>query len=163
MIIEDFRKIVSDLKAGPIPGKHAYVWSGDKDSLLEITGKTLGEELDLSSDIDVDVSDEERNESDLGRLIEKALERKLFELYSEVSRQGKQQMLVVCSSSILARYKMGLTIFYNYYLGDHTKVTFVAPKPQTLINLTLPDYVKYDPEDTLKYLGNLLLTENIVG
>jgi hypothetical protein len=163
VIVDDYRKIINDLKTRPIPGKHAYVWNSDKDSLLEIIGKPLGVELDLSSDVDVDISDEERNESDVRRLIEMALERRLNELYSEVNRHGKQQMLVVCSSSILARYKMGLTVFYNYYLGDRTKVTFVAPRPQTLMNLSLPDYVKCDPEETIKYFGNLVLTDTSIN
>jgi hypothetical protein len=160
VIIEDFRKIVADLKHGPIPGKHAYVWTGDKSALLEMTGKTLGKELDLSSDLDINARDVERNGQNAGRFIQKALEKKLFDLYSDVNRQGVQQILLVSSSSLIARYRIGLTAFYNYYLGDHTKAVFVVPKPQTFINL--PEYVKYDPEEPVKYLGNLVQAENIV-
>ena len=38
-------------------------------------------------------------------------------------------------------------------------VVFVVPKPQALV---LPDYVRYDPDETLNYLGNLVQPENIV-
>lgn len=160
MIVEDFRKIIADFRDGPIPGKHAYVWTGDIDSLVEITGRTIAKELDLSSDLNINVSDEEADEKVVGRTIEKALEKRLFELYSEANKQGKPKLLIVKSSSILARYRIGLAAFYSYFLGDNTKVVLMAPRPQASLNL--PEYVKYDAEEVAKYLGNQVSEENIV-
>jgi hypothetical protein len=130
------------------------------DSLVEITGKTITKELDLSSDLNIDVSEEEADEQVVSRSIKKALEKRLFELYSEATTQGKPELLIVKSSSILARYRIGLSAFYSYFLGDNTKVVFLAPKPQATLNI--PDYVKYDPEEAVKYLSNQVSEENIV-
>lgn len=159
MNAEDFKKVVAELKERPIPGKHVYVWNGDENALIEIIGKGLTREFDLATDIQVDGS-YNHSETGFSRLMEKAFERKLFEFYSEVSDLKKQQILVVSSSSILSRYKIGLTVFYDYYIGDRTMVVFVVPKPQVLANF--PEYVRYDPDETLKYLGNLVQPENIV-
>ena len=159
MNAEEFKKVATELKERPIPGKHVYVWNGDENALFEIVGKGLAQEFNLAKDIQVDES-YDLNETGFPRRIERALEKKLFELYSEVSDREKQQILIVSSSSILARYKMGLTVFYDYYLGDRTMVVFVVPKPQVLANF--PEYVRYYPDETLKYLGNLVQPENIV-
>jgi hypothetical protein len=156
---EEFKKVATELKERPVPGKHVYVWNSDEDVLLEIVGKGLAWEFDLATDIQVDES-YDQSETGFPRRIERSLEQKLFELYSEVNDREKQQILIVSSSSILARYKMGLTVFYDYYLGDRTMVVFVVPKPQVLASF--PDYVRYDPDETLKYLGNLVQPENIV-
>jgi len=158
---EEFKKVAAELKERPMPGKHVYVWNGDENALIELIGKELTREFDLAKDIQVDGS-YDYTEKDFSRLIEKAIERKLFELYSEVSDLKKQQILVISSSSILSRYKLGLTVFYDYYIGDRTMVVFVVPKPQVLANFGLPDYVRYEPDETLKYLGNLVQPENIV-
>jgi hypothetical protein len=162
VIVEDFKKILRELESGPIPGKHVYIWNGDRDSLLRIMERSLAEELDLSSAINVDVDENQSNGLAFSRAIEKALEKKLYELYSEATQRGKQQMLIVTSPSILARYQIGLTAFYNYYIGDRTKVILVVPKSQALVGLGLPDYVRYQPEETMKYLSNVAQPENIV-
>jgi hypothetical protein len=163
MIFGDFKKIVDEFRARPMPGKHVYVWNGDKDSLLRIIGENRTEEIDLCKDIEIGAATNEVNESAIRRQIEKTLESKLFELYSGVQKRGKQQILIVLSSSILARYRIGLTVFYNYYLGDHTMVVFVVPVPKVLNDLNLPEYIRYYPDETLKYLGALAQPENIIG
>jgi len=160
---QDFKKFVDEFKTRPIPGKHVYVWNGDANSLLEILGEEIREELDLSSDIEIGTSADEANGVVLGRNIERKLESKLSELYAEVQERHRQQVLVVTSSSILARYKIGLTVFFNYYLGDHTMVVFVVPKAKAVGDLNLPGYVRYNPNETLKYLSALAQPENVVG
>jgi len=163
-MFEEFRKFVAEFRVRPIPGKHVYVWNGGKDSLLEILGKNQTEEIDLClcAGIDPEALREEVNESAARKQIEKTLEDKLFELYSDIQKRGKQQILVVLSPSILARYKIGLTVFYNYYLGDHTMVVFVVPTAKFLNDLNLPNYVKYEPYETLKYLRALTQAENVI-
>lgn len=163
MTFQDFKKFVEEFKTRPIPGKHVYVWNGDADSLLEILGEDITEELDLSSDIDIGTSADEASEVVLARNIERKLEGRLSELYAEIRKRNKQQVLVVTSSSILARYKIGLTVFFNYYLGDHTMVAFVVPKAKASGDLNLPEYVRYNPHETLKYLSALAQPENVVG
>ncbi len=153
--------MVDELKIRPLPGKHMYVWNGDEKTLVGIIGDELLQKFDLATDVQFDKSND-YSETHITRLIEKEIEKKLLELYSEISELEKQQILVISSSSILSRYKIGLTVFYDYYIGDRTMVVFVVPKPQSLVNFGLPDYVKYDPDVTLKYLGNLVQTENIV-
>lgn len=158
---EEFKKVVAILKEHPMPGKHVYVWNGDEKVLVDIIGKELTREFDLAKDVQLN-GNYDHTETYFPRLIEKAIEKKLFEFYSEISDLKKQQILVISSSSILSRYKIGLTVFYDYYIGDRTMVVFVVPKPQVLANFGLPDYVKYDPDETLKYLSNLVQPENIV-
>ncbi len=150
--------MVIQFKERPFPGKHVYVWNGDETSLVGIIGKELMEKLDLANDVQVNGSSGD-TETYLSRLIEKEIEKKLFDFYSKISNLKKQQILVISSASILSRYKIGLTSFYDYYVGDRTMVVFVVPKPQVLV---LPDYVRYNPDATLKYLGNLVQPENIV-
>jgi len=162
MIFEEFKKIIDEFKVRPMPGKHAYVWNGDKDSLLKITGKNQTEEIDVCKDVAIGEVTNEINEPAIRRQIEKTLETKLIELYSDVKKRGKQQILLVLSPSILARYRIGLTVFYNYYLGDYTILVFVVPTPKFRNDLKLPEYVKYDPDETLNYLSALTLPENVI-
>ena len=163
MTFQDFKKFVDEFKTRPIPGKHVYVWNGDANSLLEILGEDITEELDLSSDIEIGTAADEASEVVLGRKIERKLEGRLSELYAEIRKRNKQQVLVVTSSSILARYKIGLTAFFSYYLGDHTMVILMVPKTKAVGDLNLPEYVKYDPNETLKYLSILAQPENVIG
>lgn len=164
MMYKEFEKFVAEFKSRPIPGKHVYIWNGDKDSLLEILGKNQTEEIDLClyMNTDADLLEDNVNALVVRKQIEKTLEHKLFELYSDVQKRGKQQILVVLSPSILARYKIGLTVFYNYYLGDHTMVIFVVPIPKFQNDLKLPEYVRYDPNETLKYISSLTQPENVI-
>jgi hypothetical protein len=163
MIFRDFKKFVVEFKTRPMPGKHVYVWNDDADSLLGMLGEDLAEELDLSSDIEIGTVVDETNEVVVRRNVEKKLERRLSELYAETQKRNKQQVLVVTSSSILARYKIGLTAFFSYYLGDHTMVILMVPKTKAVGDLNLPEYVKYDPNETLKYLSIVAQPENVIG
>jgi len=161
MNLEEFRKNIEEFKKRPIPGKHIYVWNDEKNLLLQLTKAELTKQFDLALEIEVDENRE--NERIVRREIEKALENKLSQLYSEVQNEGEQQILVVLSVNLLARYGIGLTVFYSYYIGDRTMVVFVVPKPEVWNSLTFPEYVKYDPNETLKYLINLVGSENVVG
>ncbi len=161
MNLEEFRKNIEEFKTRPIPGKHVYVWNDDKNSFLLLAKAAFTKELDLALDIGVD--ENRANQRTVRQEVEKALKIRLSQLYSEVQRQGRQQILMVLSANLLARYKVGLTVFYSYYIGDRTMVVFVVPRPKDLNSLTLPEYVEYDPNETLKYLMNLLGSENIVG
>lgn len=161
MILDDFKKMVDDFRTRPAPGKHVYVWNDEKSRFLEFVDKDLIMELDVA--LAAGVYEDEVGQKDIPRKIEKALETKLFELYSQVQKGGMQQVLAVTSPSVLARYRIGLTAFYNYYLGDHTMVVLIVPKPKNLDNLAFPEYIQYDPDETMKYLANLVGFENVVG
>lgn len=161
MNLEDFRKNIAEFKTRPIPGKHIYVWNDEKSPLLQLTEAEFTEQFDLALEIGVD--ENRANERIVRREIEKALENRLSQLYSEVQKRGGQQILVVLSANLLARYGIGLTVFYNYYIGDRTMVIFVVPKPKDLNSLTFPEYIEYDANETLKYLTNLVGSENVVG
>ena len=161
MNLEEFKKSIEEFKTRPIPGKHVYVWNDDKNSFLLLTKAEFTKELDLALDIGVD--ENRANERIVRREVEKALKNRLSQLYSEVQKQGEQQILMVLSANLLARYKIGLTVFYSYYIGDRTMVVFVVPKPKDLNSSTFPEYVEYDPNETLKYLTSLVGSENVVG
>ncbi len=161
MNLEEFSKKIEEFKTRPVPGKHIYVWNDEKNSLLQLTKAGLTKQFDLALEIEVDENRE--NERIVRREIEKALENKLSQLYSEVQNEGEQQILVVLSANLLARYRIGLTVFYSYYIGDRTMVVLVVPKPEDLNSLSFPEYVEYDPNETLKYLINLVGSENVVG
>ena len=161
MNLEEFRKNIEEFKTKPIPGKHVYVWNDEKNSFLQLTEVEFTKQFDLALEIGID--ENRANGRIVRREIEKALENRLSEFYSEVQKRGQQQILVVLSANLLARYGIGLTVFYSYYIGDRTMVVFVVPKPKDLNNLTLPEYVEYDPNKTLKYLINLVGSENVVG
>jgi len=161
MNLEEFKKSIEEFKTRPIPGKHVYVWNDEKNSFLRLTKAEFTKELDLALDVGVD--ENRANERIVRRGVEKALKNRLSQLYSEVQKQGEQQILMVLSGNLLARYKIGLTVFYSYYIGDRTMVVFVVPRPKDLNSLTFPEYVEYDPNETLKYLTNLVGSENVVG
>lgn len=161
MILGDFKKIIDEFRTRPIPGKHAYVWNEDKNRFTELVNKDLIRELDMALEISAD--ENEAGQAGIRRCIEKTLETKLSELYSQVQKGGVQQILAVTSPSILARYRIGLTVFYNYYLGDRTMVVFIIPRPKNLENFAFPEYVQYNPDGTVKYLANLVGLENVVG
>jgi hypothetical protein len=160
MILDDFRKMIDDFRTRPAPGKHVYVWNDEKSRFLEFVDKELIMELDVA--LETGVYENEVAQQDIRRKIEKALETRLSELYSQVQNRGDQQILAVTSPSVLAKYRIGLTVFYSYYLGDRTMVVFIVPKPKDLDHLTFPEYIEYDPDGTLKYLANLVGFENVV-
>lgn len=160
MMLDNFRKMIAAFKSRPVPGKHVFVWNDEKAQFFELVGKDLIMELDVAAA--TQFTESEVDEMSIRRKIEKTLQAKLSSLYEQVCKEDKQQLLVVTSASILARYGVGLTAFYDFYLGDRTMVVFIVPKPKNMDFLIFPEYVRYDPEGTLKYLANLAGFENVV-
>jgi len=160
MMLDNFGKMIAEFKSRPVPGKHVFVWNDDKTQFVKLVGKNLIMELDVAAE--TELIESEVDEMSIRRKIEKTLQTKLSSLYEQARKEGKQQLLVVNSASIFARYGVGLTAFYDFYLGDRTMVVFIVPKPKNMDFLVFPEYVRYDPEVTLKYLANLAGFENVV-
>jgi len=160
MMLDNFGKMIAEFKSCPVPGKHVFVWNDDKTQFVKLVGKNLIMELDVAAE--TELIESEVDEMSIRRKIEKTLQTKLSSLYEQARKEGKQQLLVVNSASIFARYGVGLTAFYDFYLGDRTMVVFIVPKPKNMDFLVFPEYVRYDPEVTLKYLANLAGFENVV-
>ena len=89
MNTEEFKKVATELKERPVPGKHVYVWNGDEDVLLEIVGKGLACEFDLAADIQVDES-YDQNETGFSRRIERRALDKLHEIAFQISQLAAQ-------------------------------------------------------------------------
>jgi hypothetical protein len=159
----EFTKLIDSFQRDTMPGKQAFVWHGDKDSLLSAISKIIPTVvINLLSDLNLRSTTTNSDEKTFSVYIQEALEKKLIGLYQEVASLQSNQILIILNSQILARYKIGLVTFYDYYLGDRTKIVFVVPKSQNILALNLPEYVQYEPNKTIDYLAKLTQNQQII-
>ncbi|MBA7499272.1 hypothetical protein ES704_02012 [subsurface metagenome] len=152
MKLKELVEITQKLKKRPLPGRKLYIWIGRIEKLRAAIPKDILQEIDiLNLDLQPNTSDDSR----VGKEIKKKLNSELNALATNLK---KQQILTVLNSSLLARYKVSLTPFYEYYLKDRTLV--ILHLPLTSYSEELPKYVEFKPESSLKYFEGILPEEH---
>ncbi len=166
MNLQELRSLALELTERPIPGKRLFVFTGtieelnnnlnNKDTIhiskyLDLNQLSIDEDIKLASDDS----------------IKKALRRTLKTTLEQYYRELKgQQILIVTSPEILARYRLELTPFYEYYVSDRTMVIIVSPRikistrTQRLKNF---DYIEIDENSCINYLKKIVGEENLIG
>lgn len=150
---EEFYNTIKRLEQGPILGRKLYVWCGEKTSLMDNIPEKLVEMIDLQNfNVDINIEDDLA----IQKIIKKALKDTLTILHNNLRGQ---QILLVGNSFLLARYRVPLTPFYDYYLTDSTIAVLILPKPISL-KKDLPPYIKFSPTKQLEYFSETMAKEN---
>lgn len=166
MNLQELRSLALELTARPIQGKRLFIFTGTDEELknhlnnkdiiqiskyLDLNQLSINEDIKLASDDS----------------IKKALRRTLKTTLEQYYRELKgQQILIVTSPEILARYRLELTPFYEYYVSDRTMVIIVSPRikistrTQRLKNF---DYLEIDENSCINYLKKIVGEENLIG
>ncbi|GFP32118.1 hypothetical protein HKBW3S42_00423, partial [Candidatus Hakubella thermalkaliphila] len=149
---EDFVELLKKLRERPVSGRKLFVWVGDKQSITDILPAEITNEVDLLQIIpDESCSDDANIQRELRKIVRETLQQGVQSLKG-------QQVLLVSNSWVLARYKVPLSVFYKYYLGDRTLVVLQVDK--SMFSGKLPEYVRLRENITLEYFRNLLPEEN---
>lgn len=149
---EDFVELLEKLIERPVSGRKLFVWIGNKQSITDILPAEITNEVDL-----LHIIPDESCSDDV------SIQRELRKIMKEMLQQGVQslkgqQVLLVSNSWVLARYKVPLSVFYKYYLGDRTLVVLRVDK--STFSGKLAEYVRFRENITLDYFKNLLAEEN---
>jgi hypothetical protein len=156
MNIEELKSLSHMLSKSPVYGKRLYLWNGDLSSLEKILPQKIIKlfniaYLPISSDSFI-------NDKYLQKEIRTSLKHHLSSFYSELKGQ---QILIVQSPEILARYNIGLNPFYDHYICDRTMVILVVPIFENLLNIP-KDCIDIDENATLRYFQNILYENDII-
>lgn len=152
MKLEVFDRVVKRFRERPISGRKLYLYRGKLEPIKNIFPSEILKEIDLLRIIpDEDYPDD----TSIQKSIKDALK---FILQENIKSLKGQQVLFIINSWVLARYKIPIAIFYQYYLGDKTMVILHIHK----INFdgSLPKYVTFKENIVFKYFEKLLPEEN---
>ncbi len=152
MKVEDFIGLVKRFRERPISGRKLYIYHGDKGSIEHILPSEILKEIDL---LKIVPDENYPNETSIQKAIKDALKKTLQE---NIQSLKGQQVLLVINSWVLAKYKVPIAIFYQYYLGDRTMLVLHIDK--TSFVGSLPEYVTFKDNIVLKYFEKLLPEEN---
>jgi hypothetical protein len=148
----DFKELIGRFTKYPIPGRKLFVWVGNRETLVKTLPVEITKEIDLIKLIRPIASDTELN-------AERTIKSVLFQLVKSISLSNKtREILVIENAYLIARYRISLTPFYDYYLGDRTMAIFQIPKVSSLNEL--PNYIEYNPSLVLEYFKKILPEEH---
>jgi hypothetical protein len=166
MNLQELKSLALELSARPIQGKRLFVFTGTIEELNnhlndeDIVG--ISKHLDLNQLL-IDENITLESEDAIKKALRRALKTTLEQYYRELKGQ---QILVVTSPELLARYRIELTPFYEYYVSDRTMVIIVSPRikistrTQRLKNFY---YIEIDENSCINYLKKIVGEENFIG
>ena len=93
------------------------------------------------------------NEKKLQKALQTELNKALQKCYSQLSAQG---ILLVLDAELLARYRIGLQPFYDYFVGDRTMTILLISSAKISMDANLRGYFTLDDGSVLSYLKPLL-------
>ena len=124
--------------------KELLLWSGPEAKLLPVlTGLQVEslELLDLFDPTNLPIDDDE---------IRQCLSRSLRQRLQSVDRApGKQTALIVRSAGLLARYRVGVRDFYEWFCDDFSLVILLVERPA--IEEDWPEEVDCNPDRLIGY------------
>jgi len=134
--------------------KDVLLWLGSEKSLLNALGSTNQVILDLLDLFNLDSLpvDDDETRRDLS-------ERLRDRLKSIPKGPSNRTVLVVKSIGLLARYRMGIKEFYDWFVGSHTVVALVLEGLPEKTNW--PEEVRCDSKRLLQYFGEAGMVKDI--
>jgi hypothetical protein len=134
--------------------KDVLLWLGSEKSLLDALGPTNHVILDL---LDLFVLDNLPVDDDETRHY--LSERIRGRLKSIAKGPENRTVLVVKSIGLLARYKVGLKEFYDWFIGSYTVVALVLEDPPRQTNW--PEEVRFDGKRLFEYFAEAGMVKEI--
>ena len=136
--------------------KELLLWSGPEAKLLPVlTGLQVEslELLDLFDPTNLPIDDDE---------IRQCLSRSLRQRLQSVDRApGKQTALIVRSAGLLARYRVGVRDFYEWFCDDFSLVILLVEQPA--IEEDWPEEVDCNPDRLIGYFTETGMTKRQFG
>lgn len=156
MNITQFSSLIADFQSRIMNGRYVYIWYGEHESLQKIIPPKITSKLDIVETLrETDISKYANAEMD--KLIKKQVSGALVQL----SKLPKPRIVVLTNGQLLARYKTGIQIIYDNFIGDGKMIIFQVSK--YMVDLPkLPSFVKYEPRICLNYLASFLNDDNII-
>src|SRR6185437_8928691 len=134
--------------------KDVLLWLGSERSLLNVLGSTNRVILDLLDLFDLDslpVDDDETHRDLSQRLRDR--------LRSIPKGPSNRTVLVVKSIGLLARYRIGIKEFYDWFVGSHTVVALVLEGLPEHTNW--PEEVRCDAKRLSEYFGEAGMVKDV--
>jgi hypothetical protein len=136
--------------------KEVLLWVGSEKVLSEVVSSSNPLTLDLLDLFDLDKlpieDDETRNE----------LRERLRDRLKAIPKgPHNRTVLVVKSSGLLARYKVGLKEFYDWFIGSHTLLVLLLG--EVAEQAKWPDEVRCQPKRLLDYFTEPGMVKEIYG
>jgi len=157
---EQFEAILSTFLSGPQPYRHLYVWYGEVSDLTSLLPVGCVGRLDIFQ-VAAELGRYPFAKDEANQLLGDALRVRLRDWYAG-GAEG-HPVLVVTGCELLARYQIGLHLFYEV-LTDRSMITLVCSAEDASYDPAgrLPGYVRCEPGATLTYLSRLVEDNHVV-
>jgi len=134
--------------------KEVVLWLDSEKSLLDAFGSAKYVSLDLLDLFDIDSlpADDDETHNDL-------CERLRHRLKAIPKGPDNRTVLVVKSIGLLARYRIGLKEFYDWFVGSHTVVVLVLDGMPAMANW--PEEVHCDSKQLFNYFAETGMVNDI--
>jgi len=157
MRLSEFEELIATFSTKPRPGRHVYLWHGNEIELRAKLPPRITQSLDivdLAASTQSLASAPSESAEQLRRLIVQELQELRSKLTSPI-------ILAVTGCHLLARYRTGLGMFFQYYVSDGAMVIFSVPEQGSSIP-NLPSYAEFELQATSQYLASLVGGENLI-
>jgi hypothetical protein len=157
MRLSEFEELIATFSTRPRPGRHVYLWHGNEIELRAKLPPRIIQSLDIvdrTASTQPLASAPSEAAEQLRRLIVQELQDLRSKLTSPI-------ILAVTGCHLLARYRTGIGMFFQYYVSDGAMVIFSVPEQGSPIP-NLPSYVEFEPQAVSEYLARLIGRENVI-
>jgi len=160
---DEFANLLSRFAQRPIPavqGRHVYLWHGELAALRTLLPPGLAVDLDLYA-LAKELQRTPFSTDEARRVLQTAIANWLRQY---LPAPGKQQAVVVTGNSLLRRYRVPLSEFFQATSESRLFVFAVSPRetafqpPQPL-----PGYILLQPSSTFDYLKTNLGERFVIG
>jgi hypothetical protein len=160
---DEFARLLEHFADRPLPAtaaRHVYLWHADISQLQAMLPGNLAVALDLHA-LAGDLRKQPYAVDEARRLLQAAIRRWLD---NRPTGATNQQISVVTGVTLLVRYRVPLTDFFQA-AGDSHMVVFVLPPLAVSFHPSrpLPAYLQFRPEANLEYFQTVLGPTSIVG
>jgi len=156
MNLVEFKTLIADFKKRIMKGRYVYLWHGTERGLDDILPQDVTSRMDIVETIrNVDISECVADEID--RLIKKQISREL----TNHSNLPEPHILVVTNAYLMARYKTGLQMYYDNFVGDGRMLILQVAK-WYIETVRLPSFVNFEPETCFNYLAKLVESDHVI-
>lgn len=163
MTPESFAQMLHNFANRPLPpleGRHVYLWHGEESQLRLLLRPGLDMTLDLY-DLPARLPRTPHAIDEARRLLHTAIS---DWLRAQAPSFGSQQVVIVTGSSLLARYRVSLDIFFQAS-NESRLFIFVVPLRETrfLPRKPLPAFVTLQPTAIFAYLQSAIGVSATIG
>ena len=157
MRLSEFEELIATFSTKPRPGRHVYLWDGNEIELRAKLPPRITQSLDI---VDLTASTQSPDSAPLeaAEQLRRLIVQELQDLRSKLT---SPIILVVTGCHLLARYRTGIGMFFQYYVSDGAMIIFSVPGQGSSIP-NLPSYAEFESQAASQYLASLVGGENLI-